>query len=217
MPRKTLVQCVCQHCQQPFDCLDYRHNRPPKYCSRNCRDLARSTRVALTCVQCGQSFERKAYMADWSQERGPFCGFDCYAAWQSEHCSGEANPNYRADRHAVLQCDWCGKDFHRPKWVRNGRLTFCSRPCFHEFAREYWRHQKPVSYGKSWPRVRVRVLERDGHQCQECGAFEPLVVHHIVEYRTFENAQDAHELDNLVTLCRACHQLQHNQSSASGH
>jgi hypothetical protein len=94
MPRSTPVEVQCQQCGQTFGCRDYRPTRPPKYCGRQCRDLAQTTRVELTCRQCGRTFDRKAYMAEWSQGRGPFCGFDCYGAWQSENTVGEANPNY---------------------------------------------------------------------------------------------------------------------------
>jgi len=85
---------ICQQCGKEFDPVNERPSHPAKYCSRHCRDLAQTTRVTLICRQCGKPFERKAYMKDWSQERGPFCGFDCYAQWQSDNVCGEANPNF---------------------------------------------------------------------------------------------------------------------------
>lgn len=94
MSRSNPVRLVCQQCNQAFDAYDHRANRPTKYCSRACRDLGISTRVQLQCIQCGCQFERKAYMAEWSKDRGPFCGFACYGRWQSENVSGEANPNF---------------------------------------------------------------------------------------------------------------------------
>ena len=106
MPRKTPVQVRCQQCGQMFDCYDYRKNRSPKYCSRQCRDLAQTTRVTLVCVQCGREFQRKAYMKDWSKERGPFCGFDCYGCWQKENTVGPENPNYNADSVARDTWNW---------------------------------------------------------------------------------------------------------------
>ena len=89
----------CQRCGQAFEPRDknpkHLERHPPKYCSRSCAQPNRRNRIELTCRQCGAQFERKAYMADWSQERGPFCSFRCYGAWQSEHATGEANPNFR--------------------------------------------------------------------------------------------------------------------------
>jgi 5-methylcytosine-specific restriction endonuclease McrA len=45
-------------------------------------------------------------MADWSQERGPFCGFRCYADWQRVHSTGPANPNYREHSTARQSSEW---------------------------------------------------------------------------------------------------------------
>jgi hypothetical protein len=78
----------CQQCHQVFEARDWRANRPTKFCSRRCRDAAQTTRVSLTCVQCHLPFERKAYQREWSQERGPFCGFACYGQWQRDHLPG---------------------------------------------------------------------------------------------------------------------------------
>lgn len=62
--------------------------------------------------------------------------------------------------------------------------------------------------------VQQRALERDGHECQECGvgvgfqnddAVADAQVHHIVPKS--EGGGDG--LDNLVTLCRGCHDGKH--------
>ena len=94
MSRKHAVRCICHQCSKEYDNLDYRPNRPQKYCSRACRDEAQRTRVLLTCRQCGKEFHRKAYMADWSQERGPFCGFACYGIWQRRNLLGPDHPSF---------------------------------------------------------------------------------------------------------------------------
>ena len=101
----------CQQCQTTFEARDWRANRPTKYCSRRCRDQANTTRVTLTCVQCQQPFERKAYQADWSQERGPFCSMPCYGLWQRENVTGPANPMYGVERNP--------SDRASNRWYRN--------------------------------------------------------------------------------------------------
>lgn len=53
---------------------------------------------------------------------------------------------------------------------------------------------------KHWRMIRVKVLERDGHQCTECEAIENLHVHHL----TYEN-EGNEKLEDLATLCRSCH------------
>ena len=65
-------------------------------------------------------------------------------------------------------------------------------------------------YGKNWRQVRRRARKRDAHTCQICGhewseGERKLDVHHITPVRLFDSPEDADKLDNLVTLCRTCH------------
>lgn len=84
----------CLRCGQPFQPKDDRPSRPARYCSRACGQPNRKARVVLTCRHCRQQFERKRYMRAWSQERGPFCSFGCYGAWQAANVLGQKNPNF---------------------------------------------------------------------------------------------------------------------------
>lgn len=66
----------------------------------------------------------------------------------------------------------------------------------------------PNKYGAEWPRIRKLVLQRDHYTCQSCGAVErerPHHVHHKIPLRSFTSVEQANALDNLVTLCPACH------------
>jgi 5-methylcytosine-specific restriction endonuclease McrA len=59
-----------------------------------------------------------------------------------------------------------------------------------------------------WKKRRVEALERDGYVCQRCGAMPPveLHVHHVLPCRLFgDDAETAHAIDNLTTLCEHCH------------
>jgi hypothetical protein len=100
MPQRQPPTLECQRCQARFQSKHYKASRPNPYCSRDCSAMARRCRVLLQCRQCRQEFDRKAYMADWSKGRGPFCGFACYGAWQKENTTGEANPNFVAESSA---------------------------------------------------------------------------------------------------------------------
>lgn len=63
-------------------------------------------------------------------------------------------------------------------------------------------------YGPDWPAIRDAVRARDGHACQVCGLPEngrPHDVHHKAPFRSFASRQEANRLDNLITLCPACH------------
>ncbi|MBI4762264.1 MAG: DEAD/DEAH box helicase [Chloroflexota bacterium] len=66
----------------------------------------------------------------------------------------------------------------------------------------------PNDYGPAWGRIRERVRARDGYKCQVCGAPETTRqhdVHHKIPFRAFASREEANRLENLVTLCPACH------------
>ena len=74
----------------------------------------------------------------------------------------------------------------------------------------------PNDYGPEWSKARRAALVRDEHRCRQCGA--PVRegrshdVHHIRPFRDYgylpgenRNDREANRLDNLITLCPACH------------
>jgi DEAD/DEAH box helicase domain-containing protein len=62
-------------------------------------------------------------------------------------------------------------------------------------------------YGPNWAEQRKKALERDKYICQVCGiqAEKNLHVHHIRPFKEFTSSIIANQLDNLITLCPACH------------
>lgn len=76
---------------------------------------------------------------------------------------------------------------------------------------------RPNDYGPNWTSQRRLALQRDRYRCRTCGldgAAEGalLHVHHVRPFREYgyvrgenEAYQQANQLDNLVTLCPACH------------
>lgn len=77
-----------------------------------------------------------------------------------------------------------------------------------------WKGGGSRSLGRfAWRRLRAQVLERDGHACTICGTTEgQLIAHHIVPFD--KGGPDT--LDNLSTVCRACHINIHRDSLMSG-
>jgi hypothetical protein len=59
-----------------------------------------------------------------------------------------------------------------------------------------------------WRELRLKVLNRDGHCCRLCRSTDQLEVHH----NTYER-RGMEELDDLVTLCKKCHQNFHDNRS----
>jgi RNA-directed DNA polymerase len=65
---------------------------------------------------------------------------------------------------------------------------------------EYWDGTMSIE-NQLWDEARKQALERDNYICVQCGGKENVEVHHIQARKD----GGGHELDNLVTLCLACH------------
>jgi 5-methylcytosine-specific restriction endonuclease McrA len=63
----------------------------------------------------------------------------------------------------------------------------------------------------SYEVLRQQVLRRDGWRCQACGTMSNLEVHHQ-EFRS-RSGHDA--VENLITLCNACHSSIHHCGDSS--
>lgn len=75
------------------------------------------------------------------------------------------------------------------------------------------KHEQSEWRGRFWQVQRRKALERD-RRCQGCGISRrhyqefrghDLDVHHIVPEKAFDSAIDAHDLENLISLCKDCH------------
>ena len=123
----TTMDLACDHCGVPFRARQ-RADKPRRYCSRACRDDHRTTRVTLTCVECLQPFQRKAYQEHWSTDRGPFCSIPCHTVWQrrANDPNGYSSQHHKRQTAAALardgrQCVECGSTkplhvHHRVPW-----------------------------------------------------------------------------------------------------
>lgn len=58
---------------------------------------------------------------------------------------------------------------------------------------------------EEWQTKRRLRLQMDGYRCQMCGSAINLQVHHI----TYEHLHEDAEIDDLVTVCKTCHQQLH--------
>jgi len=75
----------------------------------------------------------------------------------------------------------------------------------------------------NWEEKREKRLERDGHECQDCGVTEEeyyrgLDVHHHTKREEFVDDggnvdwDAANDMDNMVTLCQSCHMKRHHEN-----
>ncbi len=70
-------------------------------------------------------------------------------------------------------------------------------------------YQQGTLYGWGYENLKQYVLERDGHRCQHCKAQQKLHVHHLIWRRN--GGADTHQ--NLITLCKTCHDLVHTNAA----
>lgn len=76
---------------------------------------------------------------------------------------------------------------------------------------------KPFYRSRQWRQVRDYCLMRDRYLCQKCG--RPAEEVHHKEHLTPGNIMDARvslDPENLVSLCKDCHFMEHREDQAAG-
>jgi 5-methylcytosine-specific restriction endonuclease McrA len=58
---------------------------------------------------------------------------------------------------------------------------------------------------EAYQQLCLQVLQRDGWRCQQCGSRTNLEVHHL----QFRSHLGTDSEENLITLCRECHERLH--------
>lgn len=201
-----------------------------KYCSSECHDRAvsydgennpnyRGGEETTSCEICGTDFEYYP-----SEKPGKFCS-TCVEneSWRNApKLEGEENPRWNGGKRQYT-CDICDGSFERYPSGVYGEATLCSRECLGKWVSEEFtgeghpnrRGGGNEAYGSGWDPIRTKALERDGYACVLCGTDAEELgrnpdVHHIVPVRDFVESpvlsiEDAHTLDNVVSLCIACH------------
>lgn len=143
------------------------------------------------CDTCGESFRYAPSLRE---------GFYC-----SNACA-----NDERKRQVSVECVGCGETFERRASLDT---EYCSIGCWGQDIRI-----EGDFYCGIWNEQRQKALERDGHECVQCGISNEehkvrfgreLDVHHRVPVRQFAKwdcpSRDAHALRNLVTYCRTHH------------
>lgn len=126
-------------------------------------------------------------------------------------------PNLKLRKPPIVHiCETCSGPFEISRSRPNPlSARFCSTDCWYKHVRlnpsasGTYRGGFEPYYGPDWASQAKKARERDNHTCQDCGLrqYNPrLDVHHLVPRRAFNgDYQAANVLDNLVTLCKACH------------
>lgn len=226
------MEVECDNCGETTDKRPSKIDRNDHlFCSRECyHEFGRpdmkgddnpnpsKSKVAVTCEWCGDDFQVYPYRADSAR----FCSRECSDdAKTAVTGSDAARWNGGKPEHECLNC---GDTFRR--YDTPGRDNdYCSKSCYRKASEEIfagegnpaWRGGYDGYYGPNWTEQRRAAIIRDRGRCQDCGKPESGMsrganVHHKTrlgwykeEYDAPEWWQKANVLDNLVTLCPACH------------
>lgn len=170
----------------------------------------KGAKAQTTCERCGDEFEY--YPSD---KKGVYCP-KCVR--EADEFLGEHYAEVHDIERIERACDYCECEMVVLASERQyGAGRFCSRECLADWMSEnrsgkdhhQWLEGSRSYTGKWWS-VRREVLQRDDYRCQYCGKESDEIgrnpdVHHIVPLKTFDDPQDAHTLDNLISLCPTCH------------
>lgn len=153
--------------------------------------------VTVNCMVCGEEYEKEPHHVENTTKN--YCSKECQAI--------------DLKREAVVVCEVCNEE--RVVSPPSSASRFCSKKCMKEvFKGETHPCYKGGKnyYGEDWNRMRRKARERDGHQCQVCGKDKSDLgmhphVHHVRPVKDFEDPNDAHYLENLITLCPKHHHM----------
>jgi len=171
-----------------------------------------------TCSNCGETITRRQQL----DQDHFFCSGECEGESWSEHSpnlekTGIDHPSAKGE---YIDCDMCETTFY-VKQSHLDRRRFCSQKCLAEYNKtrtgedhHRWKggSQQSKHYSGSWFKARSDRLEKDNYACVVCGKGKDELgrnpdVHHVVPVLEFNNPDDAHTVDNLITLCREHHMV----------
>jgi hypothetical protein len=122
-------------------------------------------------------------------------------------CAVQTQPRYQI---VIRQCETCGR-----AEIATGRGPMPIAPRTLETALCDARVHRKDHPNRATipPSMRREVLARDGHRCRTagCGSAHFLDVHHVVP----REHGGTNDLDNLITLCAACHRMIHDRADGS--
>lgn len=142
------------------------------------------------CDHCGSPAPRRGTVCrDGRPAEHVFCSRACYDAHRVSAREARA---FNPVRKRKISAAFTGAK--HPNW-RGGRWDLSYR-------------------GPNWQVQRVKVRQRDGYRCRDCGCTDEearalygreLDVDHLEPFHNFPNSRQANRVRNLITRCASCH------------
>ena len=212
---------ICESCGKIFFIQPHMNNTN---CSVECGRIATANkqkkRILVKCDFCGLEFEKISSKITTTN----FCSTTCHGKWKSQNLVGENNPQYKR---VLRVCANCGKELSVIPSRANRKHIYCDATCMAQhysssemFSGENsptWKGGKitRIEYGPDWLKRRREIRHREKYKCHRCGKTElengeELSIHHIKNFKLFEDSRKANKVTNLVGLCRNCHTFIHS-------
>ena len=201
----------CEWCKKEFDITCDSKNK--RFCSKEClHEYKMSLRPKQYCKRCGKEIilnSNQFYQRVYCDE----CVIDGRAESNTEKID--------------TTCGCCGKELKViPSKYKKNKYCYCDVDCMAKhYSQIYcgensptWNGGKSHHYTGGFYFARKLARERDNYTCQLCGITEEeygqqMSVHHIKNYRLFEDKKEANELCNLICLCEKCHRFIHSNNN----
>lgn len=198
---------TCLNCQAVF----YSRHSVAKFCSHKCSELyytgkkRPNTSEALTKFyevhpEAAEELRQRAKETQFKEGHDPYIT----KPWQGKK-HGEETKQKMSVSHIMFNfehpevADQIGKAHSGPNhWNWKGGITD-----------ETKRLRQTEEYN-AW---RKMVYIKNNYTCQDCGAKDDLVAHHLKGFREYEELR--FDVDNGITLCRPCHKKRHTEVGLS--
>lgn len=193
------------------------------FCDRQCYDKFRRKNSERKCRYCGKTF-----VALREKKHAQFCNDDCRRSYFAQntvsYClnCGQMFYPWTIDRrngriildNEIKTCSGkCKKEYsQKMELLRREKISLAFTGSGHP----NWQGGKSEYRGDNWTHQRFLAKKRDNYICQCCGLTQKqavkkygsgLEVHHKKPYVFFDGDYvQANDLENLITLCRSCHQ-----------
>lgn len=163
----------------------------------------------MICKICTSKHTNKVYCSQSCSNKGKFGRKRPDVAIRMKTNHPSKNPIYRQRMIDSL------KGRKQPQEVVKKRMKTMKEVHKNDPTLRFRQTQKVVELAKkkpkSWAKIKIDVLMRDKHTCQECNhGGKRLVVHHIDHRgRNLPYLQMNNDMANLISLCYSCHNRIH--------
>lgn len=203
---RALVLLECEYCGISFGrekkdvmrtmrSLEYKNKDRCKYCSKNCSNLSKVSKILCICGWCGVEFERVP--SEVNKVKITFCSKSCSAKLY--------NSQKPKKEHSCRNC---------PTILKNRQRVYCTSKCQNAYLRrvkiDKWLSGEFISTSIGLPDfIRDYLLELNNYSCCQCGftGINEKTGRSIIQIDHIDGNSINSVFTNLRALCPNCHAM----------